>query len=328
MSVDRAHVPPSATNSAPGRIARGGATATRRRPARSPFGRSASARGWIYVAPALALAVVFLFYPLVFNIGNSLSTGQGLGVANFAKLFADPIFATAFINSLLWVVVTTSAEMVLGFVLAYLIHMFLSRMGGVLRTVLFLPMAVTPTVSAIVFTNIYAPQYGLLYGLFSSFGAGGSMPSVLGTPHLSSFAIMVVNVWQWLGFFVLMYAVGLAAIDPDVMGAADVDGAVGWNRIWYVVLPLLKSTHWSLVILGAIQALQQFPLIYLMTGGGPANSSQVLATYIFQKGFTEGNMPYASAISVVLLALALLIAAIQLIVSKGDFSIGGGRSRS
>jgi ABC-type sugar transport system permease subunit len=279
------------------------------------------------VAPALVLALVFLFYPLLFNIGNSLNTGGGIGAENFVRLFADPIFGTAFVNSLLWVVVTTGVEMVLGFLLAYLIHSFLSRIGGVLRTILFLPMAVTPTVSAIVFTNIYAPQYGLLYGLFNDFGLGGAMPSILGTPHLSSFGIMVVNIWQWLGFFVLMYAVGIAAIDPEIMGAADVDGAVGWNRMRLIVLPLLKSTHWSLVILGAIQALQQFPLIYLMTGGGPANSSQVLATYIFQKGFTEGDMTYASAISVVLLVLALIIAAIQLIVSRGDFSIGG-RARS
>jgi ABC-type sugar transport system permease subunit len=275
------------------------------------------------VAPALVLALVFLFYPLLFNIQNSLNTGVGIGIANFVRLFADPIFVTAIGNSILWVVLTTGVQMVLGFLLAYLIYTFLSRIGGVLRTILFLPMAVTPTVSAIVFTNIYAPQYGLLYGALNAFGLGGSIPSVLGSPHLATFGIMLVNVWQWLGFFVLMYAVGIAAIDPELLGAADVDGAVGWHRIRFIVLPLLKSTHWSLAILGAIQALQQFPLIYLMTAGGPANSSQVLATYIFQKGFTEGDMTYASAISVVLLALALIIAAIQLIGSRGDFSIGG-----
>lgn len=333
MSISHVHASPppdGETSRRPGSAPRPplGRTGRRRRDAtRSPYGRSASIQGWLYVAPALVLALVFLFYPLLFNIGNSLSTGGGIGGANFVRLFADPIFVTAFGNSLLWVVVTTAVEMIIGFLLAYLIHSFLNRMGAVLRTILFLPMAVTPTVSAIVFTNIYAPQYGLLYGLFNDLGLGGSMPSILGSPHLSSFGIMVVNIWQWLGFFVLMYAVGIAAIDPEIMGAADVDGAVGWGRIRLIVLPLLKSTHWSLVILGAIQALQQFPLIYLMTGGGPANSSQVLATYIFQKGFTEGDMPYASAISVVLLVLALVIAAIQLIVSRGDFSIGG-RARS
>ena len=292
----------------------------------SPFGPLARRKGWLYVVPALAFAVVFLFYPVIYDVVSSFATGTGIGFGNFTSLFHDRVFGIAIGNSILWVIITTSVQMFLGFTLAYLLENYLRRFGAVLRTVLFLPMAVTPTVSAIVFTNIYAPQYGLLYGVFRSFGFGNASPALLGDPRTATFAIMVVNAWQWLGFYVLMYSVGMSGLSRDVLAAADVDGALGWKRIRLIVVPMLKSSHWSLLILGSIQALQQFPLIYLMTEGGPANSSQVLATYLFQKGFAENQMNYASAISVVLLLLALTLAGLQLLFSRGDFSIGGSRS--
>ena len=292
----------------------------------SPFGKLSRTRGWLYVVPALAFVLVFLFYPVIHNFTASVSTDTGTGFGNFLTLFHDPVFGMAIRNSLLWVITTTAVQMFFGFVIAYLLDGYMRRLGGVLRTVLFLPMAVTPTVIAIVFGNIYAPQYGLLYGIFKGLGISNHFPSILGNTSTATFAVMVVNVWQWVGFYVLMYSVGLSALDSDVLAAADVDGATGWGRIRLIVLPMLRSSHWSLMILGSIQALQQFPLIYLMTSGGPANSTQVLATYIFQKGFEENKMSYASAISVVLLLLALLLAGIQLLFSRGDFSIGAGKS--
>lgn len=120
-----------------------------------------------------------------------------------------------------------------------------------------------------------------------------------------------MNVWQWCGFFVLLYCVGIAQVDSELLAAAAIDGATGFARVRYVVWPLVRSTHVSLIVLGTIQALQQFPLIWLMTQGGPANASQTLATYIFQTGFVENEMPYASAVAVVLFALALIFVAVE-----------------
>ncbi|MCL6454618.1 MAG: sugar ABC transporter permease [Alicyclobacillus sp.] len=292
----------------------------------TPFGKSSRILGWLYVVPALAFSLLFLLYPVVYNVINSLRTGQGISFGNFSELLHDPVFCLAFRNSILWVIVTTLIQMLFGFILAFVLENYARRFRVVLRTVLFLPMAVTPTVSAIVFGNIYAPQYGLLYGVFQSLGISDKFPTLLGDPHLATYAVQMVNIWQWLGFYVLMYSVGIASLDTEVLAAADVDGAFGWKRIRHVVWPMLRSTHWSLLVLGSIQALQQFPLIYLMTEGGPANTTQVLATYIFQKGFVENQMPFASAISVILLLLALLLAGLQLLATRGDFSIGGAKS--
>jgi raffinose/stachyose/melibiose transport system permease protein len=170
---------------------------------------------------------------------------------------------------------------------------------------------ITPSVIALVFTTIYAPDYGLLFGLFNLLGLGGHFPAILGDPATATVGVIAVNVWQWCGFFVLMYCVGLAQIDRELLAAAAIDGAVGFARVRYVIWPLLASTTASLAVLGTIQALQQFPLIFLMTEGGPADSTQTLATYIFQTGFVLNEMHYASAVAVVLFLLSLVIIMLQ-----------------
>jgi ABC-type sugar transport system permease subunit len=291
----------------------------------TPYGKLSRITGWIYVLPALVFFIVFMLFPIIYNIINSVSLSSSESFfANYITLFHDSTFIIALQNSMLWVFFTTLMQMVIGFVLAILLERRIARGRVVFRTILFLPMAITPTVIALVFNNLYAPQYGLLFGLFQQFGLAASFPSLLSDPHYATYALMAISIWQWLGFYVLMYSVGVANIDGELLDAADLDGASGWSRIRYIYFPLLRSSHLSLFILGALQALQQFPLIYLMTEGGPANSTQVLATYIFQKGFMENQMQYASAISVVLLLLALVIAGIQIIGTRGDFSIGGG----
>lgn len=286
---------------------------------------------WLYVAPSLLLFGGFLGFPIVFDLVNSFAhtTPTGIlawGLHNYQALLSDDIFWTALHNSLLWVVCTTLVQMALGFIIAVALERVIRHGRAAYRTLLFLPMAITPTVIAIVFANIYAPDYGLVYGLFAHFGRAASFPTLLGDPRTASYAIMLVNVWQWVGFYVLLYSVGIANIDTEVIDAAAVDGATGWSRVRYLYFPLVRATHLSLLILGPIQALQQFPLIYLMTEGGPANSTQVLATYIFQKGFFENSMHYASTVSVILLLVALVIAGIELLVTRGDFAIAGSRS--
>lgn len=291
----------------------------------TPYGRLSRITGWLYVLPSLLLFLGFMLFPILYNIVSSFTSNapQHSFFSNYATLFQDSVFFTALKNSFLWVFFTTVIQMLLGFLLAILLERKIGRGRVLFRTLLFLPMAITPTVIAIVFNNLYAPDYGLLFGLFQQLGIASRFPTLLGNPHTATYALMVINVWQWVGFYVLMYSVGVANIDGELLAAADVDGADGWARVRYLYFPLVRSSHLSLFILGALQALQQFPLIYLMTEGGPANATQVLATYIFQKGFIENQMHYASAISVILLVLALIFAGVQLWGTRGDFSIGG-----
>lgn len=277
--------------------------------------------------PALALFALFELYPILANIFASLHSDRGqVSVSQYATAATDPVFWIAVRNSLLWVVLSIAAEIAIGFPLALLIELYIGRGRSVFRTILFLPMVVTPSVIALVFTTIYAPDYGLLFGVFASLGLANHFPAILGSPGWATIGIIAVNVWQWCGFFVLMYCVGIAQIDAELLDAAAIDGATGLARIRHVLWPLLRSTHVSLVVLGTIQALQQFPLIYLMTEGGPANASQMLATYIFQTGFGENRMGYASAIAVVLFLLALVLVAVEYAVTGGRLRIGEERN--
>lgn len=297
----------------------------------TPFGKHARRFGWIYIAPAILFFGLFMLFPILYNILNSFKNPsglQGIGLENYRTMFSDPVFLIALKNSVTWVLLTTFVEMAVGFFSALLIEAYIVRGRALFRTLLFLPMVVSPSVIAIVFTNLYAPNYGLLFGVFQQLGLAGVFPALLGDPKWATLAVIIVNIWQWSGFFVLLYSVGIAQIDPYLLDAAEVDGARGWARIRYIFFPLVRSTHLSLMILGVIQALQQFPLIYLMTQGGPAESTQVLATYIFTQGYVDNNMPYASALSVILLLLALAIVGVQLVAVRGDFSIGRPNTRA
>ncbi|MGH7076566.1 MAG: carbohydrate ABC transporter permease [Acetobacteraceae bacterium] len=283
----------------------------------------------LYVLPAALLFAFFILYPIIANIGSSLASAGGrLGLGHYAQAANDPIFRTAFENSLIWVALSLLFEIAIGFFLAVLIELYLRRGRAFFRTLLFLPMVITPSVIAIVFTTLYAPDYGLLFGLFNWLGLAEWFPALLGTPATATLAIIIVNVWQWVGFFVLMYCVGIAAIEREILDAAAIDGAMGLARIRAVIWPLCRGTTVALIVLGTIQALQQFPLVYLMTQGGPADASQTLATYIFQTGFAQNEMPYASAIAVVLFLLALALVALEYGLAGGMIGISGGSRRA
>lgn len=274
--------------------------------------RDAGAAAWLYVLPALLVFAVFIAYPIVGNVVTSLvGPHGGTTLANYRQAGTDTVFWTALRNSAIWVVLCAIFEIAIGFALALAIEMHIPRGQVVFRTLLFLPMVITPSVIALVFTTIYAPDYGLLSGIFNSLGIGQYFPVILGDPATATYGVIAVNVWQWCGFFVLMYCVGLAQIDRELLAAAAIDGAVGFARVRYVIWPLLASTTMSLAVLGTIQALQQFPLIFLMTEGGPANSTQTLATYIFQTAFVLDEVHYASAVAVVLFVLALALIVLQ-----------------
>ncbi len=274
--------------------------------------RRTTGTAWLYVLPALLMFAVFIVYPILANIAGSLVDARGAATAaNYRQAATDPVFWLALRNSVVWVVLSVVLEVAIGFVLGLAIELHIARGRALFRTLLFLPMVITPSVVALVFTTIYAPDYGLAYGVFDRLGLGASFPAILGDPATATVGVILVNVWQWCGFFVLMYCVGLAQLDRDLLAAAAMDGARGLGLVRHVVWPLLRPTTASLVVLGTIQALQQFPLIFLMTEGGPANATQTLATYIFQTGFALDETHYSSAIAVVLFVLSLAIIVLQ-----------------
>jgi raffinose/stachyose/melibiose transport system permease protein len=159
---------------------------------------------------------------------------------------------------------------------------------------------------------MYAPYYGIIQQYAKAVGVQLTT-SPLGDPNLVIYALIVVNIWQWTGFSMIMYVAGLMNIPTELWDAAKIDGAHGWKLATRVIIPLLSPVTRSLLLLGVIGTLQTFPIVYLMSDGGPDHASEIFGTYIFRQGFVIGDIGYASALSTVTLVIALALSMIQIV---------------
>ena len=272
--------------------------------------------GYLLVGPSFILFGVFIGFPVVYNFMQSFQvqtyygTSEFAGYRNYAFMLQDPVFWSALRNNLVYFALAVGVQTVLGFLFALLYEgNFLGR--KIMKTILFVPVVLSPVVVAYVWDEIYNPNRGLLAILLQFIGNIPS-PNWLGSPQLALISVIIVNIWQWTGFSMLLFIAALQNIPDDIKEAATVDGASFRQLTWRIVIPLLEGTIATLLILGLIGSLQTFALVFIMTGGGPANSSHVLGTYIFQQAFTNGNYGYGSALSVVLLLLTLVLTVVQL----------------
>ncbi|MHB8263638.1 MAG: carbohydrate ABC transporter permease [Acidimicrobiales bacterium] len=279
--------------------------------------------GWLLALPAFGLFLLFMLYPILYNIFRSFGSQQG-ALHNYSALAARPAFASSVFNTLKWVAVSCVFEIVIGFVLAVLIEFYIVRGRGIYRAVLFLPMVVTPTVIALVFTTLYAPDYGALYGVARAVGLGSHFPALLSNPSTVTYALIAINIWQWLGWFVLLYSVAMSQINSELLDAAAIDGA-GGIRLWKdVLVPLVRPTTLTLLIFGIIEALQQFAIVYIATNGGPGNSSQVMGSYVYKLAFVDNRVSLSASLATLLFGMSFLMVGIVFVLAKGRFTVATG----
>ncbi len=281
--------------------------------------------GLLFVAPALVLFFIFVLYPIfyVFRASlldwNGVSQGIYIGLKNYITLFTeDRAFKLSLRNSLYWIFLTIFPQMFLGFILAYILN---SRIIGrnILRAIFYMPAIISPVVIGIVWQRIFNPFGGLISDIGRTTGMNFLIQPYLADPKLSIFSCISVNVWRWTGFSMLMYLAGLQGLQKEVMDAAAVDGVNLWQRIRYIIWPMLRNAHLTLILLGVIGTLKEFALVFMLTRGGPNHASEMLPTYIFLKAFPLQSMGYASAISVVLLLLALGLTLFLVVVLSARF---------
>ena len=275
-------------------------------------------QGLTFLLPALVLFAIFVLYPAfyIFYAGlfewDGINQGVFVGLGNFHQIFTDDgPFWIAMRNALYWAPLTIVIQMVLGFLIAFLLEIR-TRMVPVFRALFYLPAIVSPVVIGIVWQRIYNPFGGLLSDIGIATGLRFLTFSFLANTQTAIFAVIVVNIWQWMGFSMLMYIAGMKGISREVLEAARLDGITTRQTAVHVVWPMLRHVHLTLVLLGVIGTLQTFPLIYIMTKGGPNHATEMLPNYIFQQGFILQNMGYASALSVILFCIVLVISAVQL----------------
>lgn len=281
---------------------------------------------YLYLIPAVVFFGLFIAYPIVSVVQASLVVhDQGVKstslFANFATVLTDPVFWKASLNMLYWAILTVAVQMVIGGGLAYLIENHARRSRAILRTLFLIPLVTSSSVVAIIWVQIYSPNVGLLSGFLAKFGITLTN-SPIGNPTTAIFAIIVINIWQFTGFSMLMYTVGLHRIPDEVTEAAHVDGATGFRLVTRVIIPLLTPVTKTLLMLGIIGTLQTFPLVYLTTTGGPDHASEIYGTQIFRTGFLESQLGYASALSVITMLIALVITLFQIRVLGARLEVG------
>ncbi len=271
----------------------------------------------ISLIPILGLLVLFSLLPigivswLSFHRYNQLApTSPWIGLANYEFAFQiDPFFRNALENTLKYAIVAVPVNIVLSLPIALGLNQ-IKRFRAVFRTAFFMPVVASAVAVSLLWTTIYDPQAGWLNAFLNQIGL--SSQPWLGDPDLALWAVLAAAVWQDLGYNILVFLAGLQGIPDDFYDAAKVDGAGPWHRFRGITLPLLQRTTVFVLVLTMISYLQEFTHIQVMTGGGPIRSSETLVLYIYGKGFQDLQMGYASAMSIVLMGIILLITLVQL----------------
>jgi raffinose/stachyose/melibiose transport system permease protein len=285
--------------------------------------------GLLFLLPALALFAFFVVYPIVYSVQASfldwdgINPGHSVGFSNYTDLLTnDQVFRTVLRNSAYWIFLTIFPQMLIGFGLALMLNSAL-RGRTIYRAIFYLPAIISPVVVGMIWRRIYDPSTGIAGSVAGATGIHFFGIGLLGDPNWAIFACILVNVWQWTGFSMLLYLAGLQGLDQEVLDAAEVDGATVWQRIRYVIWPLLRGVHVTLILLGIIGSLKTFELIYVLTEGGPNHASEMLPTYTFREAFVNSHVGYAATISIMLLVISIG-ASMLFVRTFGTGSLAGG----
>lgn len=285
----------------------------RRRP--RPLTGWSTPTGLLFTAPAVVFFGVFIAYPVLRTFWLSLTTSDGFGGASFAGLhnygvmLTDPIFRKAAVVTVTYTVVTTVLQTALSLLLALVVHAGPRRSALVYRTLLFLPAAVSLTVTGLLWRIGLTPVFGVFNRGLEAVGLGALQHSWLGDTATVLPTIIVVSLWQSTGLFMLIFYAALGNVDPAISESARVDGAGPFREAWSITVPMLRPVVEVVVMLNVLNGLKVFDLNFVMANGGPLHASESLSsyTYLLTFGSSTGGVPsfsYGSAISVVVFLVA------------------------
>ena len=266
---------------------------------------------WLFLLPGIVLFTVYVLYPIVrsfwvsFYEWDGLAAAEFIGWGNYLELFEDEVFWISVRNNILWLLLFLTAP---AFGLA--IALFLNQKIRGIRTVkslFFFPFVISQVVVGLMFSWFYAPEGGLLNVFLTALGADPAAP--LSEEGQATYAIIVAAMWPQIAYCMILYLTGLNAINPDLIEAAQIDGAKGISMLWYIIIPQLRPATFIAVVVTVIGSLRSFDTVAIMTLGGPYNSSSVLAFFMYEQAILNFRMGYGAAIAVVLfLIMAVYIA--------------------
>jgi raffinose/stachyose/melibiose transport system permease protein len=238
---------------------------------------------------------------------------QFVGLANYTKLAADPVFYKALLNNGLYAVISIVFQVFGALLLAAVIENLRSiRLRAILRSVYFLPSVISLTVTGLLFSFIYQPRAGLLNAMLGGLGLDGMQHAWLGDPGTAMLGIILMSQWQGFGYSALLFAVAIQRVPRELFEAMSLDGAGPVRQVFALTIPMVREMTGLMMIVTMSGAFQVFNEVMVTTAGGPNNSTQVLGTWLYQSGFIKNDFGYAAAIATVIFVITLALALVQI----------------
>jgi ABC-type sugar transport systems, permease components len=269
--------------------------------------RSTRIASAVFLAPVLIVLAVFIAYPIIDSFRTSFYEWNGISAAksfigfnNWKDLMHDSIFWNAFKNNLLIVVLSICLQLPIGLALATFLDIG-GKKFNFFKVVFFLPMLMSSVAIGYLFKYALDANTGILAAISALFG-GGSV-DLLGNPDRALYAIIVVICWQFIPFYMIYFLAGYSGLSTDVYEAAVIDGATRSQYFWRIALPALRPVIVNATVLSMTGSLKYFDMIYVMTGGGPGNATELMATYMYKNAFVTFKMGYGSTIAAAMFIL-------------------------
>jgi raffinose/stachyose/melibiose transport system permease protein len=288
--------------------------------------RTRSSSQWLvitaFLAPAVILLTIFLLYPLISSLRLSLVDWTGLGthsrfvgLANWAQLAHDTVFWRSLWNNVLLALASIVIELPISLALAVMLEKA-GRGSRILKILYFLPLLMSSVAIGVLFKNVYDPNFGPLNVALHAMGFDSLAQDWLGDTRFSLASTIAVICWQNVPFYMILFLAGLSSMPAEVNEAALLDGASQWTIFWRIKLPHLQGAIRTAVLLSVLGSLRYFDLIYVMTGGGPEGSSELMATYMYRTVFNSFQLGYGSTIGSAMFIIVSLVAALALRLSR------------
>ncbi|WP_407571821.1 carbohydrate ABC transporter permease [Deinococcus altitudinis] len=290
-------------------------------PQRSLAQQTQRSQAWVaalFLLPAILLLGVFLLYPLLANFRLSFVEWNGLGntakyvgLQNWNQLFQDAVFLRTVVNNLTLAALSILIQLPIALVLAFMLDKA-GRRSSILKILYFLPLLMSSVAIGTIFRNLYDPNFGPINAAFTALHLNGLAQDWLGNPSLALAAVILVVCWQNIPFYMLLFLAGLSSMPAELREAATLDGASEGVIFRRITIPFLQGTLRTALVLSLIGSLRYFDLVYVMTGGGPSGSSEVMATYMYRTVFSGFNIGYGAAISSAMFVIVIVASALTL----------------
>ena len=268
------------------------------------------------VAPALVLFGGFIVWPAIQALLTSLhdepTRGGGfVGLANYREMARDPVFWIAMKNNVLFIGCNLVVQVGVGTVFAALIDQGIRRGSTLISTIIFAPLVIAPVAIGVIWSMLLEPNFGLVRQSFDMAGLPYPRQGLLGNPDLAFPAIVVVGAWNYIGFMMTIVLAAMQGIPRDLYEAARLDGSSAFQTFRHITLPAVRGALILCALIVVVGSFKTFELVYVLTRGGPGNTTQVLGTYIVEAAFTLFRPNYAAGMSVVVLVVAILFGSLQ-----------------